>query len=327
MDVSLTESAPVIIYRLNGEGGGQRVPTDTSNLVASPETPVWVHLDAESSDNTVWLAEQSGLRPVVADALMELETRPRAVAYPDGVMVVLRGVNLNPGADPEDMVSIRIWLEAGRIITTSRRRLLSVDDIREQLEQGNGPRTEGRFLIMLAHRMMDRAGVIINDLEDAIGEVEEHILAQGESRLRGELAELRRVGLVLRRFFGPQREALARLVQEPTPLFDDRDRLRLREVADQVTRYVEDLDAARERAGVAHEELLSRLSEQMNQRMYVLSVVAAIFLPLGFFTGLFGINVGGMPGVDSPMGFWLVTALMAAIGIAVLLVFRWRRWF
>jgi len=175
--------------------------------------------------------------------------------------------------------------------------------------------------------MMDRAGIVINELEEAIGEVEETILAAGESRQRGQLAELRRVALVLRRYFAPQREALARLVAEPSPLFDDRDRLRLREVTDQVTRYVEDLDAARERAAVAHEELLSHLSEQLNQRMYVLSIVAAIFLPLGFLTGLFGINVGGMPGVDNPIAFWLVTAVMTGIAVAVLLVFKWWRWF
>ncbi len=77
---------------------------------------------------------------------------------------------------------------------------------------------------------------------------------------------------------------------------DELNRLRIREVADRQVRYVEDIDEVRERAAMAQEELLSRISEQMNERSYLFTVVATIFLPLNFFTGLIGINVGGTPG-------------------------------
>jgi zinc transporter len=79
--------------------------------------------------------------------------------------------------------------------------------------------------------------------------------------------------------------------------------MHLREEADRVVRYVEDLDSARERAAVTQEELVNRVSEQINSRTYVLSVAAAIFLPLGFLTGLFGINVGGIALAENPSGF------------------------
>ncbi|MFQ5508474.1 MAG: zinc transporter ZntB [Leptospirillia bacterium] len=327
MNQQVENPAPFTACRLDGMGGGCSISREDAAWQASTENPLWIHMDVTVADNAAWLMERSGLRPLVAETLIQAETRPRAVAHSDGLLVILRGVNLNPGADPEDMVSIRVWVEAGRVITTYRRNLLSIGDLYEQLDQGTGPKTPGRFLVMLADRLMDRAGFVINELEDAISGFEEGVLVDGEARTRSELSELRRQTVVLRRFFGPQRDAMTRLLQEQSPLLDDRDRLHLREVADQVMRYVEDLDAARERAAVAHEELLSLMSEQMNQRMYVLSIVAAVFLPLGFFTGLFGINVGGMPGVDSPLGFWLVTVMMVAIGIGVLMLFKWRRWF
>jgi zinc transporter len=77
---------------------------------------------------------------------------------------------------------------------------------------------------------------------------------------------------------------------------------------------------------VTQEELGNRLSEQLNSRMYVLSVVAAIFLPLGFLTGLFGINVGGIPMAENPQGFIdIVLMLLLITGLQVVL-FRWRRW-
>jgi zinc transporter len=71
-------------------------------------------------------------------------------------------------------------------------------------------------------------------------------------------------------------------------------RASIREVADHLIRYVEDLDAARDRMGVMQEELTNKLSEQMNKTMYILTVLAGIFLPITFVTGLLGINVGGI---------------------------------
>ena len=101
---------------------------------------------------------------------------------------------------------------------------------------------------------------------------------------------------------------------------------RLRESADRVTRYVEDLDSARERAAVIRDELEGRLAEQMNKTMYVLSIVAAIFLPLGLLTGLLGINVGGIPGAENPLAFWEVCLLLVFVGVLQALLFWKMKW-
>jgi len=104
------------------------------------------------------------------------------------------------------------------------------------------------------------------------------------------------------------------------------DRNHLREVTDHVTRYYEDLDAARDRAAITQDELASRSAEQMNRGMYVLSLVASIFLPLGLVTGLLGINVGGIPGADSPSGFTTVCVVLALIAGLQLWMFRQLKW-
>ena len=93
-----------------------------------------------------------------------------------------------------------------------------------------------------------------------------------------------------------------------------------------MTRYLEDLDLARERAIVLQEELMNELAQLQNTRMYVLSVVAAIFLPLTFVTGLLGMNVGGLPGLDSPKGFLVALIVMVLTSAAMLIYFRFRKW-
>jgi zinc transporter len=98
-------------------------------------------------------------------------------------------------------------------------------------------------------------------------------------------------------------------------------------VADRLLHHLDSLEAFRERASVLQAELSNRMSEQLNSRMYVLSIVAAMFLPLGFLTGLVGINLGGIPGSESPFGFLVFSLLMIMILALQLWFFSRKKWF
>jgi zinc transporter len=316
----------IAAYILDGNGGGQKVGWKEIREWTSSDGLLWVHLNFEGPEAQRWIREESQLEDVVGDALLADESRPRVTTFDDGVLVALRGVNLNPGADSEDMVSLRIWAEKNRIITTRRRKLLSVADLCSAVEKGKGPRTSGEFLEDVADRLMVRMGGVIDELEDKAAELEEAVLTQESHELRPKLASIRRDAINLRRYMAPQREAIARLQGEKISWLAEEDRVRLRETYDRLTRYIEDLDAARERAAVTQEELISRLSEQMDNRMYVLSIVAAIFLPLGFLTGLLGINVGGVPGAEYKASFAIFCMLLVGLIIIQLVIFKRKKW-
>ena len=74
------------------------------------------------------------------------------------------------------------------------------------------------------------------------------------------------------------------------------------------------------------DELRNRIADQQGMRMYVLSMVTAIFLPLSFLTGLFGMNVGGLPGTDSPQAFTILIAGMLFLTIIMLIAMLWKKW-
>jgi zinc transporter len=152
------------------------------------------------------------------------------------------------------------------------------------------------------------------------------VLREHRNELRLGLAGLRREAIALRRYLAPQREVVTRLTMSQAPWLGARDRAVLREVADRTTRFVEDLDAARERAAVVQDELNTRLSDQMNRTMYLLTLVATVLLPPSLITGLLGVNVGGIPGSDQAWAFWAVLVLLlllAGVEIAVLRRLRW----
>ena len=119
---------------------------------------------------------------------------------------------------------------------------------------------------------------------------------------------------------------MTRLALEQASCLLGEHRALLREIGDRTTRLVEDLDAARERAGVVQDELNSLISEEMNRTMYLLTVVAAVLLPPSLITGLLGINVGGIPGTDHPLAFVMVIAVIVVLALVEVLILRRLRW-
>jgi zinc transporter len=287
---------------------------------------LWVHLDVSHPDTRAWLEQEAELPPLVADALLAEETRPRSSVIRDALLIFLRGVNLNPGADPEDMVSVRLWVEQDRVISTRRRRLLSVLDTVESFA-AQPLESTGDLLLRIITRMVDRINDVVDDIEIQAADLEEDVLQEPAPVMRARLADLRREAIALKRYLAPQRDALVRLPVESPGWMSERNRMHLREISDRMVRLVEDIDTVRELAAVVNEELVSMLSDQLNKRMYLLSIVAAVFLPLGFLTGLFGINVGGMPGADNPWAFWVFTGLLTVILVLQVFFLSRRKWF
>jgi len=316
----------IAAYMLDGKGKGIKIGWEEIRSWTPKRGVLWVHLDYTSPEAQQWLTREAELEAVLSGALLEAETRPRSILYDDSLLLTLRGVNLHPQSDPEDMVAIRLWIEKNRIISTRKRKSLSEDDLRNSLEKGHGPKTAGEFLVDLTSRLTERMADVIDQIDDDVDNLQDQVLTMESHQLRPIIAGYRRQAIGLRRYLGPQREAMSKLYNERVHWLEDTDRMHLREISDRMMRYIEDLDSSRERASVAQEELMSRLSENMEKRMYVLSLVATVFLPLSFLTGLLGINVGGIPGAENKGAFLMVCLFLAGIAAIQFWIFKIKKW-
>ena len=182
----MRETGLVVSYLLDGKGGGQELGWEEISAWRAEDGLLWVHLERNASDSQEWLEHQSGLDPLVVEAMLAESTRPRCAQMKGGVMLFLRGVNLNPGADPEDMVSIRLWLEDTRIISVRMRRLLSVDDLRSSLDSGHGPTDVGDFVVQLADQLASRMAGVISDIDDEVDRLQDMVLEEESRKLRAE---------------------------------------------------------------------------------------------------------------------------------------------
>ncbi|MDD0975318.1 zinc transporter ZntB [Pseudomonas fontis] len=314
---------------LDGKGGARSIArTELDQLPLQPEESLWLHWDRSHPQTQTWLRQESGLNEFACNLLLEENTRPRLLPLPDAQMLLfLRGVNLNPGAEPEDMVSVRIFAQAQRVISLRLRPLRATDELLQQLEEGRGPKTASELLLSVAQLLTEKVQALVSDLSEVVDDEEEK--QETDERYTPEhdnLQQIRRRAAGLRRFLAPQREIYAQLARNKWPWFVEDDADYWNELNNSLTRYLEELELTRERVALVLESEDRRLSQRMNRTMYRFGIITCIFLPMSFLTGLLGINVGGIPGSGSPYGFLFASLLVLALALGQWWLFRRLRW-
>ena len=220
----------ICAYALNGDGSGSAL--DEAGLASRSATdkPVWVHLSARSAEARRWLEKDSQLPDeTLIDALLAEDTRPRMQIREEGVLLILRGVNLNDNAEPEDMVSIRIWIDNDRFISVQLRTLRGVEDMQQRLESGVGPTDIGDLVTSFIEGSIVRMSPVMGDLADGIDELEDRILQMDLSGIREQIISTRRQAIIFNRFLAPQRDLVQRLIEASISWLDEDDIPRLQE--------------------------------------------------------------------------------------------------
>ncbi|WP_128891095.1 zinc transporter ZntB [Erythrobacter sp. HKB08] len=317
---------PLLFARvLDGAGGGR--PIDWAGVQdwqpANTDEVLWLHLCRDREGVYDWLQEVMAIPEPTAELLTSNETRPRAFREGNTLVATLRGINFNPGAEPEDMVSMQLWSDGKRLITLRRQPLQTPRDTLAEIDRGRGPGDAGALITSLTEHMIARMNQSIVDMNAHIDECEAADLDEEADETLDKITTIRRNCLALKRHMGPQHAAFEMISRDAPGWFEDHDRREMAETIDRLRRYLDDIDISKESAVVLMDELRARAVASSDRTNYILTIVAAIFLPLGFLTGLLGINVGGIPGVNDGDAFWIVVALCLAILVAQL-VFFWK---
>ncbi|MDN5103641.1 zinc transporter ZntB [Aliarcobacter butzleri] len=316
---------PFLGFLLDKKGSATELKYEELNSVDTTDKILWVHFDYSTQEAKDWIINQCN-NSIVADALLADETRPRTTLLGDSLLLALRGVNLDPHSRPENMISIRLFISSNMIISTSRRTLLSVTEIIEELREGTGVKSTSEFLVELTYRMIDRMDDVIDQLQDRTDYLEENIIDMKNQEFRTEILNVRRETIILKRYLAPQKEALIKLSNEKISWIDEYKKVEIRETNDQLIRHIEELDTIRDKVILIQEELANSLSEEMNKKMYMLSIISAIFLPLTFLTGLLGINVGGIPGASNDKAFYIFTIILLLVIFSQYIIFKKKKW-
>ncbi len=306
--------------------GKEVVQSDPKEALSGAGELIWVHLTTNNEEAQIWLTDEAGLPEFIVDALTATETRPRCDQIGDGAYLNLRGRSSDEMSMSDPLASVRIWAVAGRVYSVTRHPLTAMDLVMEAVS-GGAVHDPGDLIAEFATAITTELDPEVADLGDLLDDCEADLDADRVFELRRTVTKVRVQSIGYRRFLAPQRAAIEKLAALPVAWLQDDDRMHLSAAADRAARMAEELESIRERSALMHEALTDLRAEQIDQRSLVIAVVAMIFLPLTFLTGLLGMNVEGIPYAREPWAFDGVVALCVLVSVLIAGYFIRRHWF
>jgi zinc transporter len=321
--IAHAESGLICAYGFPVAGRARQVRAgEIPVALARPDEVLWLHFNASDAAARRWLAQLGVFPPHAMRAIADRDARCRMEADQDGVLVVLNDLTFEDDTDPDEVATLWAYATQERLVTARAHPLKSVDRLRTAVRDGavehSGFALLGRLLelqLEALDRLIDSAAVELDHFEDRIlvGRI-------GEQRAR--LGRVRRLLAHLQRHFSPQRLAMSRGLQRLAPRLAPADADRLRAAGETLATLTDAAAALHERAKLLQEELGSRIAEETNRNLYVLTIFSAVVMPMNLVAGIFGMNVAGLPGTERPEAFLWTIALIFVSGLATMLALR-----
>jgi zinc transporter len=296
---------------------------EMDDLVAQDGGLVWLHFNQADGRARQWIEACGRIPPAAKAILLGSDAHMRIEAAGAGLAGIVGDLHHEFVDKSDELDVLRLYLDSTCLISTRRRPLQAIDKLRQALGEGLRVDRPIGLLTHFLHHVTDTLGDLILRLTGDVDESEDRVLAGRPDRCGEELGRIRRVAARLRRHMVPQQHALIGLLTRLPSWVGSAEAGDLRGAIERLTALGHDLDLVQERARLLQEQASTRLMETTNRNLYVLSIVTTVFLPMTLITGVFGMNLGGMPGVQDAAGFWYGLLIMAATGLVTLVVF-WR---
>lgn len=288
-------------------------------------TFVWLHFNLSDVSAEPWMRTHLALAPEFFEALRDGSRSTRIEDASDHLVAVVNDVAYEFSFDPSEIATLWMTVTERLAISARSQPLKSIDRLRQAVKDGHRFDSSMALLNQLMH---DQGDVLVRIVRDATVQVDtiEDTLQKGKlQRRRADLGKLRRVLVRLQRLLAPEPGAMFRLLRQPPSWIAERDLEDLRQGTEEFSLVLRDLMALQERIKLLQEEIAAQVSEQTNRSLFTLTVITVLGLPINICTGLFGMNVGGIPFNEAPYGFAVIfVMLMMFTALAGWLAFRRR---
>ncbi|MDB5973921.1 MAG: hypothetical protein JWR07_681 [Nevskia sp.] len=319
-------------FRLRADAAAEAVQLDIDAADAerecgTPQQPLWLHFNLVDTRASRWIANSEHVPEAARELLLDVDPRIRLEPLGDGLVGVLGDLHHDFESDPEGFGTLHLYIGETLVVSGRRHPLASSDRLRHELRGGETVGSAIQWLSQLVHNLAETFGAAVTDINDAVDEAEDRIL-QGRVADEGKaLGRVRRLLARLRRQLGANRQSLIHARTRLPAWVKEADAGQLRLAIERLDAVAQDLELVQERARLLQEEIAGQLGEATNRNLYLLSIVTTVMLPITLITGVFGMNVGGLPWLQDSVGFWNVMLLMTGVAVATLVVLHWRKLF
>jgi magnesium transporter len=317
------------IYKHEG-GSTQRVErVDPAWLRPGSGVWVWVDLNQPTPEEGRILSDPFHFHQLaVEDALMELH-HPKIESYGDYLYLILHGIDFSASEHCFRTQDVDFFLGAQYLVTVHPGVSRSIGKVgaacgRDARVLGEGP---GMLLYRIVDTMVDNYRPEVEKLSRRLDTLENQVFERPHPHLARRILNFKKDISSLRQVVLPQRDAVGRLARREFPLISEQLAYGFRDVHDHLVRLSDEAMFFQDRITSILDAHLSAVSNQLNQVMKVLTIIATLFMPLTVLTGMYGMNVPlpNLPGGEHAQ-FWWILAIMLAMSGGMLFYFRRKRW-
>jgi zinc transporter len=320
-----SQTGIVWAYRFTATGEPSLVPRDEMPELAPEGGFVWLHLDLVHTRAQAWIEAHGELPPAARELLLSRETHQQLDHNASIVWGIAHDLTRDI-VDRTDSVGALAWALGERFLLTGRREALqSVRKAVDALETGERIGAPAELFEHLIEYLIDDVTDAIVRLSDETDSIEDRILLERLDDGPQRVGTVRRRAVQLHRQLAGLHLLFRRFAETPSgraapePARAAALRLLLR-----IDTLRQDIQSVQDRARLLQDEIAVRSANQTNRQLYTLSILTALFLPATFITGLFGINVKGLPWTESDLGAEMVTVACLGASLLTLLLLRRR---
>lgn len=294
-------------------------------------TVTWINIDGvHQTDIIQKIDTHFGVHPLVLEDIVNTGQRPKMEDYGDYIFVVLKMMYLDKKGGDIVSEQVSLILGANYVISFQEKEGDVFDTIRERIRESKG-RIRKMGADYLAYSLLDAIidyyFFIMEKLESDIEILEEELMTSVDQSMARGIHNIKRNMIFLRKQIWPLREVISGLQRSESKLIKKTTGIYLRDVYDHTIQVIDTIESFRDTLSVMHDIYLSSISNRMNEIMKVLTMFAAIFIPLTFIAGIYGMNFEFMPELKWKYGYFVILALMAGLGFGMVFYFKKKKWF
>ena len=312
------------IYYLDGNKVKKGKVKDLARL---KKKKLWIDATDITRPEADLLAKHFKLHPVTEEDMFLSEGRIKVEQFPEYLFCTFYGAfkeGRRVKLKPLDFV-----LSKNFLISTHKYKAKSYETLKENEHHMVNLFKRGTdiFLHRLIDRELDEFFPILEELDDEIEKIDEKIANKVHPEQLGKILEIKRKIVEIKKITFPQREKISFLARRNYKFVSNHALPYFRDAYDNAIRILDVVENQREAIGTTFDTYMTAVSNNMNEVMKVLSIIATIALPLTVISGIYGTNFIRLPGSENPEGFWVMMLIMAVVMVGMLIFFRDRKWF
>ncbi|HQR52346.1 MAG TPA: CorA family divalent cation transporter [Burkholderiales bacterium] len=315
----IPEDGLICAFEFSGDGRNRGLnASEIAAAISNPSSVVWLHVNATHAGTLRWLTRSEWLPRTLRDAVEKHDERCRIEPGVEGLVFIMSDLTFEHDSDPSDVSTLWAYATDRFLLTARKHPLRTADRVRAEVRAGLRAESGTDLLEKLVGLRMEALHELVDEINEQVDEIEDQVLRGRVTEQRELLGRLRRDCARLRRSFTPERTALQKVLIHSQPALGERLVGWLRSISDDLAFLTEEVLALQERAKLLQEELAARVAEDTGQKLNALTALTAAFLPMTLISGIWGMNVAGLPGTEDTGAFAWVALLILAAGCITL---------